>query len=283
MASVNEINSIRNRMEHITTLERQMTATAAISMTERDRTEKILDLAIHAYESLREPAAAVIRQLPGIRTTHFLLKEPDSATATTAYLLMGTDRVLCGTHNEDILFETVKAKHSQDKLLIIGSQITDIAQSAHLPIIASFPSTSPEKTMTFAEFSPVGTTILAEHAKEDIQRAVVVFKQKDAVCMRQVIPILPEDIPAPTSELRPKVEPDDVMVLDWTLTYLVLYGIYKNFLTSSIQEFTARLKTASTAKIGAKQLNEELDMQQNTLRRARITEQIIELADQPHP
>jgi F0F1-type ATP synthase gamma subunit len=137
--------------------------------------------------------------------------------------------------------------------------------------------------MTLAEFAPVGTSLLTKHAAGEIHRVIVVFKQENAICLRQVIPISSDDIPAASSKFRPKVEPDDETVLDWTLKNMVLYGIYKNFLTSSIQEFTARLKTASTAKIGAKQLTEELDMQQNTLRRARITEQIIELADTPHP
>jgi ATP synthase F1 gamma subunit len=279
MASINEINFIRNRMGNIETLERQMTATAAISITERDRTTDILIGANKTYEALLEPATAIIQQTPGAQAAHPLLREPGDSRAVSAYLLMGTDRVLCGTHNEDIFFKVAKTKYPEDQLFVIGSQITDLAQSLRQTVTATFPSTSPEKTLTFADFAPVGTTLLTKYSAGEIHRVFVVYKQENGVQVHQVIPIPFSEFTTIFSGFRPTIEPTDAAILDWTLKHLVLYGIYKYFLTSAIQEFSARLKTASTAKIGAKQLHEELDIQQNTLRRARITEQIIELED----
>jgi len=281
MPSRQEVNDIGTRIEGINRLGRKMTALAAISFKEIVATSEVMSTCFPMFEALSEPFEVLLRQYPLLVEQHPLVLNRDNQSGPIAYVIIGTDRALCGSHNDNLV-EKVHEFEGQDTrpitYYVIGSQIYDQISGRGRNIVGPFPSTSPEKTTSLAEFSSVSRPLLSEYRKGMYAGVYVIYYQRESQpLIRQMLPIVFDASSATDRRAGFTFEPNALEVLDWLLPTYFNLRFYVDYLTSSLQEFEARKDTANNAKMGARKLDEVLTIEQHRLNLALTTAQVIEL------
>jgi ATP synthase F1 gamma subunit len=283
MASAQEINETKGRIGLTVTLKQEMTAQVGVAISEIQRTQETLDQVRPFYTTLLEPLSLIIRHNRSVLLHNPLCMDVHDSEKPIALVLIGTDRALCGTHNDDLVEKAFELKQKEGRdahYIAIGRQVVDVLRNYNHPVTNHFPSTTPEKTHTMEDVIPMCKPLLTDFQNNKYSRVYALhYNDAQELAVRQMLPIPLFPFLHYEDTIHPTFEPDNEKLVTWVLTRLFYTSFYNDFLTSALREFNVRLLTASTAKVGAQQLHDELGITYNTLRRGIITNQVIELGD----
>jgi ATP synthase F1 gamma subunit len=277
------LREIDSRITAMNNLEGIMIGQASVSTMEILRTQNVLAFSRNMFDELAEPLDLMVRSNPLVIKNSLLTKSKKEGVR--AFVVIGTDRPICGLHNEKLLYKAVsKLKerdipNEQSIFFPMGRRIAHLLEKTGQPISRTFPSTSPKKTMTVEDISPLYGILLDSFLRGECHSVdLIYYKDSPDPIVRQLLPILIDSLPVlEKSSLHPSVEPQDEIVSDWLLRQFFILGLYNDFLTSALQEFQIRLEIATQAQTGIPDLIKILELEGNTIRLAKITDQIREL------
>ena len=283
MASAGEAVKIDSRIGTMHNLENLMIGLASVSTMEILRTRDVLALSRNMFDELAEPLDLMVRKNPLAIKNSPLTKGREEGMR--AFVVIGTDRPICGLHNEKLLHKvTAELKkenvpNEQSIFFPMGRRIAYLLKNTGQPISRVFPSTSPQRTMTVEDLSSLYEILLDSFLRGECHSVnLIYYKDSPDPFVRQLLPIPTDSLPIlEKSSLQPIVEPRDEIVIDWMLKHFFILGLYNDFLTSALQEFKVRLEIATQAQIGIPDLIKTLELEGNKIRLAQITDQISEL------
>jgi len=206
---------------------------------------------------------------------------------TPVALIVGTDRGLCGSLNQNLFREVAlwHASHPQGKAVAVGKKAAVLCSFFGLELFAKF-SDLPD-AITTSDITPISTLLIDRFLNSEFS-SVTVFYMDFVNTLTQkpfTLPLLPlatmddndETTLATASQSEYLFEPDPKIILDRLLPYYVENTIYQSFLEARASEHSARMVTMKNASQNANELVADLKLVFNKQRQASITNELLDI------
>ncbi|MEA2096006.1 MAG: ATP synthase F1 subunit gamma [Candidatus Cloacimonadota bacterium] len=216
-----------------------------------------------------------------ISSDHPLLAEA-TGKGKTAYIVVTSDRGLCGSFNTHIIKKAIVhlKENSDADLICIGKKGYDYFRKHSTNVTEKYINLFNE--MDFSVSADVAEKILSLFLDENYDKIDVIYNEfksaiQQDIVIKQLLPIVPiesEEI----SKLDYVYEPDeDTIIFELGRKYIHV-DIWRIMLESSAAEQGARMTAMDSATENAVELIDRLTLNYNRARQAAITTEIIEIS-----
>lgn len=208
--------------------------------------------------------------------------QTSNKTGKTLVIVIAPDKGLCGGLVTNLAKEVLKRDTKNDIFVTIGKKIESTVVYVGRDLIASFPfgNTLPSFDVVY----PV-TKVIDEYflgGKVDKVQILTthfesVFSQKPH--MRTLLPILPHEESEQTKSLNKfqLFEPNLESILPDLLNRYLEMIVYQEVLESYLSEQSARMLSMQNATNNAKDIIEDLRLEYNKSRQAKITNELLDI------
>ena len=273
------LREIKTRIESIKSTKQ---ITNAMKMVAASKLRKAQDNIINA----RPYADHINEMLRTLKNKNISSDHPLLAEATgkgkTAYIVVTSDRGLCGSFNTHIIKEAiVHLKENPDAdLICIGKKGYDYFRKHSTNVTEHYINLFNE--MDFSVSADVAEKILSLFLDENYDKINIIYNEfksaiQQDIVVKQLLPIIPietEEI----SKLDYVYEPDeDTIIYELGRKYIHV-DIWRIMLESSAAEQGARMTAMDSATENAVELIDRLTLNYNRARQAAITTEIIEIS-----
>lgn len=280
---------IRRRIRSVANtkkITRAMEAVAAAKM----RRAVAAALRTRAYANL---ARAMVESLRGALgdASHPLLRAAHTTGGGVLYVVMGSDRGLCGGFNAALfraLRRDVEARAGQRVLFItIGKKAEQFVRRQRWgDLVASYTNVSVAPTV--AELRPVARMAMDAFTSSDVAEVHIAFTDFISSLRQEpkVRALLPLERIAEVGggtvqegvQTEFLLEPSPAVVLDRMLPRLVELQVYQAYLDTGASEHSARMLAMRSASDAASDMIDALTLTFNRARQAMITQEIAEIS-----
>lgn len=285
------LRDIRNR---ITTIDNTQQITKAMKMVAAAKLRKAQDKIIKT-----RPYAAkiqdVVGRLAGSNSASNAVMEVSEQNNNLLFIVIGSDRGLCGGFNNNLFKEVEKQLTSTFSaqlnagtisLITIGKKATAYFSKRDYQIVESFPG-------FFDKLEYNSTAAIMEKATEEFiadtyDEVYIAFNEFKSVISQnrkvdKVLPIDPDALVSADSNDDSKeaidyiYEPSSAAILNRLLPLHLNTQLWKAILESNASEQGARMSAMDSATENAKELKRSLKLQYNQARQSAITTEISEI------
>jgi len=200
----------------------------------------------------------------------------------TAYVVVTSDRGLCGSFNTHIIKKAVAhlEKDPDADIICIGKKGYDYFRKHSANVTEKYINLFNE--MDFSVSTEVAEKILSLFLDENYDKIIIIYNEfKSAIqhdiIVKQLLPIVPiesEEI----SKLDYVYEPDEETIIYELGRKYIHVDIWRIMLESSAAEQGARMTAMDSATENAAELIDKLVLNYNRIRQAAITTEIIEIS-----
>lgn len=253
--------------------------------------------AIKAAESSRDYSNLAWQIIQNIKTRINISEHPlltEHTLSSSCLILVTSNRGLCGALNAQVIkifnsyIHEMESKKIKIKIITIGNKgkIFTLRHYKEL-LIADFPV--PDRTLEFADITPIAKVILDDYEKANIDNVVIFYNDfistlKQSPTQKQLLPI-PKVLIESQAVMRPGAsareyffEPDVNSILDVMLPTVLKIQLQQSLLESSASEHSARMIAMKNATDNARDLIDDLTLTYNSIRQAAITKEISEIS-----
>ena len=273
------LREIKTRIESVKSTKQ---ITNAMKMVAASKLRKAQDNIINA-----RPYANQINEMlrtlknKNISSNHPLLAEI-SGKGKTAYVVVTSDRGLCGSFNTHIIKEAIinLKEDPHAELICIGKKGYDYFKKHSTSVTEHYINLF--NKMDFSISADVAEKILNLFLNENYDKINIIYNEfksaiQQDIVVKQLLPIIPiesEEI----SKLDYVYEPDeDTIIYELGRKYIHV-DIWRIMLESSAAEQGARMTAMDSATENAIELIDKLTLNYNRARQAAITTEIIEIS-----
>jgi F-type H+-transporting ATPase subunit gamma len=208
-----------------------------------------------------------------------------NTTGKTLLLVVAPDKGLCGGLVTNLAKEVLRRDNKNDIFLTIGKKIESTVVYIGRDLVASFPfgNTLPSFDVVYPITKLIDEYFLGGKVdKVEILSThfVNIFTQRPQ--LTQLLPIIPdatqEQDPKPvTSNQSALFEPDLETILPDLLNRYMEMVVYQEVLESYLSEQAARMLSMQNATNNAKDIIEDLKLEYNKTRQAKITSELLDI------
>ena len=273
------LKEIKTRIESVKSTKQ---ITNAMKMVAASKLRKAQDNIINA-RPYADHINDMLRTLKNknISSDHPLLAEI-SGKGKTAYVVVTSDRGLCGSFNTHIIKEAiVNLKENPDAdLICIGKKGYDYFRKHSTNVTEHYINLFNE--MNFGVSADVAEKLLNLFLDENYDQINVIYNEfksaiQQDIVVKQLLPIIPVESEE-SSKLDFIYEPDeDTIIYELGRKYIHV-DIWRIMLESSAAEQGARMTAMDSATENAIDLIDKLTLNYNRARQAAITTEIIEIS-----
>lgn len=200
----------------------------------------------------------------------------------SAFIVVTSDRGLCGAFNSQILREALRyIKQNPDaEIICLGKKGFDYLKKRTDKIIKSYVNLFNE--MNFSVSRDVAAQIIDLFLEQNYNKIDVLYNEfksaiQQNIVVKQLLPIIPSESEE-MSTLDYLYEPDEDTIIDELGKKYINVDIWRIMLESSAAEQGARMTAMDSATDNAAELIDTLTLKYNRARQAAITKEIIEIA-----
>ena len=273
------LREIKTRIESVKSTKQ---ITNAMKMVAASKLRKAQDNIINA-RPYADHINEMLRTLKNknISSDHPLLAEI-TGKGKTAYVVVTSDRGLCGSFNTHIIKEAIVnlKENKEADLICIGKKGYDYFKKHSTNVAEHYINFFNE--MDFRVSADVAEKILSLFLDENYDKINVIYNEfksaiQQNIVVKQLLPIVPiesEEI----SKLDYVYEPDeDTIIYELGKKYIHV-DVWRIMLESSAAEQAARMTAMDSATENAVELIDKLTLNYNRARQAAITTEIIEIS-----
>ena len=204
----------------------------------------------------------------------------------TLFVVIGPDKGLCGGLVTNLAREILKQSKSQDSFITVGKKLESPVSRMTKNIVASFPFGN--ALPTYDLVYPIAKIIDEQFMSGAVDRVallsthfVTVFTQKPAVT--DLLPIKPREQEENQSKVNAAAdafqlfEPNLESILPELLKRYMEMAVYQEVLESYLAEQSARMLSMQNATNNARDIIEDLKLEYNKTRQAKITNELLDL------
>lgn len=213
----------------------------------------------------------------------------------TLYIVMSSDRGLCGSFNTTIIkkieHELSENKGSSSEFIFVGKRASDYFRRRNLNINSIYENTGKNSTVIASEISK---KILKKYSEGEYRAVILVYTEfktamSQVLMQRQLLPITNSNdaLKNTSSGLKEKdsveskdnclIEPDVNLVFDYLVKQQIENQIYVAALESFASEQGARMTAMENATKNAGEMIRKLSLIFNKTRQASITKEMLEI------
>lgn len=273
------LKEIRNRIESVKNT-RQITNAMRMVAASKLRKAQENILKARPYANYINDMLRTLK-LKNKTTTHPLLVDvPEEGRI--AFVIVTSDRGLCGSFNSQIIREAQKhiKKNSHADIICLGKKGFDYFKKHSSKITDSYTGLFNE--MDFSVSKNVAEKLLDLYLEKNYIKIDVLYNEfksaiQQNITVKQLLPIMPIESDEVTT-LDFIYEPDEGTIIEELGRKYVHVDIWRIMLESSAAEQGARMTAMDSATDNAAELIDVLTLYFNRARQAAITKEIIEIA-----
>lgn len=283
------LRDIRNRIESIKNT-RQITK--AMKMVAAAKLRKAQNRIIETRPYASKMKEIVGRLVQNANDDHTLLDKPET-TDKVLFIVIGSDRGLCGAFNNNlfkVVVKTIEEDYGQYKkegrlsLICIGRKAIKHFGKRNYNILARYPNFFEE--VKFNNASEIMDLVVRQFVKGQFDEVKLAYNEFKSVIsqnriVEQVLPIDPQTLVNEDQEQsKPKeyiYEPSVDKILEKLLPSHLNLQLWKAILESNAAEQGARMTSMDNATENANELQEDLELEYNRARQSAITTEISEI------
>ena len=245
------------------------------------------------------PYASKIAEVAGRLTgsnnvSNPVMRKPEEVE-NVLFIIVGSDRGLCGGFNNNLFKEVEKQLHSNFQkhldnkslsVVAIGKKATAYFKKRKYNVIESFPGFFDD--IQYDATSSIMETATEQFIKGEFDEVYIAFNEFKSVIaqnrkVQQVLPIDAENIGNVKSDNASEqaidylYEPNSQAILDRLLPLHLNMQLWRAVLESNASEQGARMTAMDSATENAKDLEKELRLKYNQARQSAITTEISEI------
>jgi F-type H+-transporting ATPase subunit gamma len=237
---------------------------------------------------------SVVGRLADSGTVDSPLVEKSEKNENLLFIIIGSDRGLCGGFNNN-LFKEVEKRFSKDfseqleaetiSLVTLGKKATAYFKKRKYNVIESFPGFF--DSIEYDPTAEIMESATADFVKNEYDEVYIAFNEFRSVIAQnrkvdKVLPIDPSGFNSKTegdskSSIDYIYEPDSKAILDKLLPLHLNTQLWKAVLESNASEQGARMTAMDSATENAKDLERDLKLKYNQARQSAITTEISEI------
>jgi F-type H+-transporting ATPase subunit gamma len=260
--------------------------TKAMQMIAASKLKKAQDAALSSRPYV-EKLSAVTKDITTKINTATLqegyLKEPVK-NGKTLLIVISPDKGLCGGLITNLLREVLRRDNKADSYLTVGKKVESSVAHLGQDLIAAFPfgNTLPSFSMVYPIVKLVDDYYLGKKV-EKVQilstHFLSIFSQKPQ--LTDLLPIKPDEEAQKEAEKAidhfQLFEPDVETILPDLLKRYMEMVVYQEILESYLSEQAARMLSMQNATNNAKDIIEDLKLEYNKSRQAKITSELLDI------
>lgn len=199
----------------------------------------------------------------------------------TAYLLVSSDRGLCGGFNANLVRMTsseIAGQQNEVSLVTVGRKGRDFFRRRNVKILSEFIGLGDEPS--YKQAKNISREIIRLYAEKEVDEVYLVFSEfinaiSQHPTMIKLLPLeKPEGKQAPRQYL---FEPSPEEILETLLPRYTESNIHRALLESKASEMGAKMTAMGAATDNAKEMIDKLTLAMNRARQAAITKEISEI------
>jgi len=218
------------------------------------------------------------------KLSHPLLKSKKSVK-NVAYIFITGNRGLCGAFNTNVIrkmFEILKEKNqTQETVITVGKKGRQAMERIGKAVLADF-ETMPDK-ISYLDSLGISRVVVDDFLNGKLDEVYMVYNhfystisQKPIV--QRLLPVTLEKSAASSETKRSYIfEPKKELLLDELLHRYIETMVYQTLLESVASEQSARMMAMRQASDNATEIVDNLTLNYNKARQAKITTQILEV------
>ncbi len=214
-------------------------------------------------------------------TDHPILTDVEGK-GKTAFIIVTSDRGLCGSFNSQIIRKAIKyiEQHPNADLICIGKKSYDYFKKHSTKVTENYINLFNE--MDFSVSSDVAVKILELYLDQNYIKIDILYNEfksaiQQDIIVKQLLPVKPIELEDVTNHDF-LYEPDEDTIIEEIGRKHINVEIWRIMLESSAAEQGARMTAMDSATDNATDLIGELTLRYNRVRQASITTEIIEIA-----
>lgn len=283
------LRDIRNRIDSIKNIQQ---ITRAMKMVAAAKLRKAQDRILEARPYSEKMKEMVARMVANSTENNVLLRKPES-TDKVLFIVIGSDRGLCGGFNNN-LFKVTKKNieknyeqyHKNDNLSLIclGDQAIKHFAKRDYPVIAEYPDFF--KELDFQQTKEIMKKVISLFKTGEYDEVKLAYNEFKSVIAQNrlvepVLPIEPDSLLGDEEEIQHETEyifePNANEILNKLLPLHLNLQLWKAILESNAAEQGARMTAMDNATENAQEMQEDLQLEYNRARQSAITTEISEI------
>ncbi len=260
VASIKNIQSVTNAM--------QLVAAARMRRAQE---------AIAAARPYARQLNRVLQRLSGSMDSlsHPLLTA--RAVNRTAFVVLSSDRGLCGSFNTNACRHAFNAISPDDGVIAVGRKARSFFRTRNCELLNDYEDVF--RALTFASAAEIATDAVARFLSGEINRVMLIYNAFVSVALQQpvseqLLPIAPREPEASGVYL---FEPSPEVLLDALVPRHVNFQVWRALLESNAGEQAARMRAMDNATKNAGELIDELTREMNKERQSSITLELMDI------
>lgn len=277
-------------LRRIRTAQNISKTTKAMQMIAASKLKKAQDAALSSrpyVEKLIEVTGNVTKQMETSMLPAYM--KPAKKDGKTLYIVVSPDKGLCGGLITNVLKETIQRSKSEDSFVSVGKKVEIPVSRISKNLVASFlfGTTLPKYDVVY----PIAKIIDEQFLTGKVDNVAIIsshfaslFSQKPHIT--NLLPIKPVEqetkekdktqTEKPVNKFQ-LFEPDVESILPDLLKRYMEMTLYQEMLESYLSEQAARLLSMQNATNNAKDIIEDLKLEYNKTRQAKITSEILDI------
>jgi len=280
------LKEIRNRIKSVKNTAKITSAMKMVSAAKLRRAQTAIESARPYVLKLNEVIGNLISGL-GDNYSNELTEKRDTVN-NAVFVVIGSDRGLCGSFNTNLFKEAYKhitetyIKENPNvnvKVITVGKKAGSFFSKTKLEVISKYPDVFTNLEFTTAQ--KIIEDVKSKYISGEYDRVFVyvnnfinVIKQEPS--LNQILPIQTnENTDSKKSDYV--FEPNEKSILDVLLPKLLNISVWRFLLESNAAEQAARMMAMDNATNNAKELVDKLNIVYNRERQAAITTEMLEI------
>jgi len=260
--------------------------TKAMQMIAASKLKKAQDAALSSrpyVENLLEVTGRLTRGVEQALLPVYM--KPPKQNGKTLFVVIAPDKGLCGGLVTNLARELLRQSKADDIFLTVGKKIESPVARMTKNIVASFPfgTTLPKYDVVY----PIAKIVEEQFLSGKVDKVVLIsthfinmFMQKPAVT--NLLPIAPIEEVKDGKKIEEKYEfqlfePDLESILPDLLKRYMEMSLFQEVLENYLSEQSARMISMQNATNNAKDIIEDLKLEYNKTRQAKITSEILDI------
>ena len=277
--------NLKDIKRRITSVEKTQQITRAMRMVagaKLRRAQEAIEAARPYAERMRATLAEVAKAQSD--SEHPLLVAHEQ-TRNVEFLVVTSDRGLCGAFNANIIKATDAAIASRDGLgrtiSTAGAKARDLLGRRHGKDLGEhYPQ---DGWVTYTQAAEAAAYVSKRYAEGEVDEVVLVYSEFVSAMTQtprevRLLPFTAEGGDDADAEALPyEIEPDPAKLLSVLVPKAVEVEIYRALLENQAGEHAARMAAMESATRNTEELIESLTLQYNRARQAAITKELVEI------
>jgi F-type H+-transporting ATPase subunit gamma len=273
--------SLRDIRKRIKSVKNTQKITKAMKMVSAAKLRRAQDRVIAARpfaDKIAATAAALARRAEALgEAPHpLLVSRPESkAGGRIEIIAITSDRGLCGAFNSNVIRRSLRERydakdvHKEVRVATVGRKAAEAMKREGVTVRKHHEVWD---GLDYAKAQAIAIELTEAYIKGEI---VNVGTQR--IVVDQILPIVPDTMPAGGTSVDYEYEPGRDVLLDALLPREIAVRIYRALLESAAAEHAARMQAMENASKNAKEMVATLTLFYNRARQAAITTELMEI------